>query len=108
MTLDSPLIYFIFVPEADYTLDESFWIEESPAGEYFEFTIRIEIKFCWALFGKVFQAINVITYKHTICRTRFWGPSLSVNGAEPHLLCLSLLRNDFITVLLNGSIDFSR
>jgi len=28
-------IVFIFVSEADYTLDESFWIDESPAGKHF-------------------------------------------------------------------------
>lgn len=28
-------INFVFVSEADYTLDESFWIDESPAGKHF-------------------------------------------------------------------------
>lgn len=48
-------INFFFVSEADYTLDESFWIDESPAGKYFQLTY-LETKL---------QRLTVNTKKYT-------------------------------------------
>lgn len=41
------------ISEADYTLDESFWIEESPAGKYFGQSSHIKT---------MFEGFNVVSF----------------------------------------------